>query len=71
MAQEEESLPIGLVEEMVREVEDDGEICRDEGGSGVDLLGQGQHDEASPSRAGGEVRWWVNVFRDYVWDGQE
>ena len=20
---------------------------------------------------GGEIRWWINMFRGYVWDGQE
>ncbi|EPS99274.1 hypothetical protein FOMPIDRAFT_1050784 [Fomitopsis schrenkii] len=64
----EEALPIGLTQEMVNEVEEDGEICRDEGGAGVDvaasLAGGGW---ASPG--GAEVRLWVNVFRGYVWDG--
>lgn len=55
---------------MVREVEDDSEICRDEGGGGVDTLSQSQRTEGL-SRGGGEVRWWVNSFRNYVWDGQE
>ena len=41
-----------LVREMIGAVKADGEVCRDEGGAG----------------GGGEVRWWVNVFRGYVWD---
>ena len=32
---QEEDLPIGLTQEMVDEVERDGEICRDDGGGGV------------------------------------
>jgi len=51
----EERLTVGLAGEMIGAVEADGEVCRDEGGTG----------------GGGEVRWWVNVFRGYVWDGQE
>ncbi|EKM52830.1 uncharacterized protein PHACADRAFT_100277 [Phanerochaete carnosa HHB-10118-sp] len=55
----EESLPIGLVQEMVLEVEGVGEICRDEGEGRLDAFGRGQ-----------EVRWWMNIFHDLVWDGQ-
>ena len=62
----EEDLPIGLTQEMVDEVERDGEICRDDGGGGVSTVSS--HWATS---GGGEVRWWVNVFRGYVWDGQE
>jgi len=56
----EEHIPIGLAQEMVQEVEDVGEICRDECGSGVGVFGNQ-----------GEIRWWPNVFRGYVWDGHE
>lgn len=62
---------------MVAEVEMDGEICRDDGGPGVALFassgaGAGVAGEASwAAGEGGEVRWWVNIFRGYVWDGQE
>ncbi|OCH87834.1 hypothetical protein OBBRIDRAFT_795815 [Obba rivulosa] len=62
----EEELPIALVQEMVGEVEDAGEICRDESESGVSIPTVGAGRWAS-----GEVRWWVNVFRGYVWDGHE
>lgn len=58
---QEEAIPIGLAQEMVVEVEDEGEICRDEGGAGISAAGLSQN---------GEVRWWVNIFRGYVWDGQ-
>ncbi|CAL1697693.1 unnamed protein product [Somion occarium] len=60
---QEEQLPIGLAQEMVIEVEDAGEICRDEGGSGVGIF--------AGRDGSGEVRWWVNIFKGYVWDGQE
>ena len=53
----EERMTVGLAEEMIGAVEVDGEICRDEG--------------VSTGVGGGEVRWWGNVFRGYVWDGQE
>jgi len=57
----EERLTVGLAREMIGAVEADGEVCRDDGGAGGGSGGVG----------GGEVRWWVNVFRGYVWDGQE
>jgi len=55
----EEGMTIGLAGEMIGAVEVDGEICRDEGGA-----------RAGANAGGGEVRWWANVFRGYVWDGQ-
>src|SRR5882762_6393344 len=57
VAAEEDRKSVVLAEEMIGAVEVDGEICRDEG--------------ASTGVGGGEVRWWGNVFRGYVWDGQE
>ncbi|KAH9943659.1 EAP30/Vps36 family-domain-containing protein [Amylocystis lapponica] len=65
---QEDGLPIPLAQEMVSEVEDEGEICRDEGGSGIDVSAGGKRD--GWAEGSGEVRWWVNVFRSYVWDGQ-
>ena len=56
---QEEQIPIGLAQDMVCEVEDAGEICRDEGGEGIGVF------NARP-----ESRWWVNIFKDYTWDGQ-
>ncbi|THH15875.1 hypothetical protein EW146_g4671 [Bondarzewia mesenterica] len=53
-----ENVPVGLVAEMIGEAEMVGEVCRDEG---QDAGGVGE---------GVQVRWWVNVFKDYVWDGQ-
>ncbi|PIL26133.1 hypothetical protein GSI_11888 [Ganoderma sinense ZZ0214-1] len=66
---QEEDLPIGLTQEMLDEVETDGEICRDDGGSGVDMFSESLG--GTEGGAGGEVRYWVNIFRGYVWDGQE
>ena len=54
---------------MVAEVEMDGEICRDDGGSGVSIFSSTSAPWAASE--GGEVRWWINIFRGYVWDGQE
>jgi ESCRT-II complex subunit VPS36 len=54
----EEGLAVGMVGEMIGEVEREGGVCRDEGAS---WLGGG----------GMEVRWCENVFTGYVWDGQE
>ena len=65
---QEEDLPIGLTQEMLDEVETDGEICRDDGGAGVDMFSESLG--GSEGGAGGEVRYWVNIFRGYVWDGQ-
>lgn len=64
---QEEDLPIGLTQEMLDEVEMDGEICRDDGGTGVDMFSS----ESLGTAGGGEVHYWVNIFREYVWDGQE
>lgn len=57
----EEQLPIGLAQDMILEVEETGDICRDEGGAGVNML---------DTRQGGETQWWPNIFTGYVWDGQ-
>jgi ESCRT-II complex subunit VPS36 len=54
----EEGLTVGLAGEMIADVERDGDICRDEGWSSAGV-------------GGGELRWWVNMFKGYVWDGQE
>lgn len=57
----EEQLPIGLAQDMILEVEETGDICRDDGGAGVNML---------DARQGGETQWWPNIFTGYVWDGQ-
>jgi ESCRT-II complex subunit VPS36 len=54
----EENITMGLSTEMIAAVEADGEICRDDSGSSV--VG-----------GGAELRWWVNIFAGYVWDGQD
>jgi len=33
--------------------------------------GDGEVCRDEGGAGGGEIRWWVNVFRGYVWDGQE
>ncbi|KIP05696.1 hypothetical protein PHLGIDRAFT_128721 [Phlebiopsis gigantea 11061_1 CR5-6] len=55
----EEQLPLGLVQDMVGEAEDAGDVCRDEAEGRVGAGARAQ-----------EVRWWANVFLGYVWDGQ-
>jgi len=57
----EERLTVSLAAEMINEVEDDGHICRDDGISVIKGGGSG---------GSAEVRWWMNIFRGYVWDGQ-
>ncbi|KAJ7687135.1 EAP30/Vps36 family-domain-containing protein [Mycena rosella] len=53
-----EKVAVGLAAELVGELEGEGGVCRD--------------DEACMIRGGGaEVRFWGNVFKGYVWDGQE
>jgi ESCRT-II complex subunit VPS36 len=45
---------------MVKAVEADGFICRDEA-----------ENEIQGGAGSGAVRWWGNMFSGYVWDGQE
>lgn len=54
-----ENVTVSLAGEMIAEVEKDGEICRDE----VQVDG--------PFGGGRDIRWWINIFEDYVWDGQQ
>ena len=61
----EENLPIGLAQDMVLEVEDAGGICRDDGNSGVSSV----FSAGAWGGGGSDVRWWVNVFVGYSWDG--
>ncbi|KZT00402.1 uncharacterized protein LAESUDRAFT_666244 [Laetiporus sulphureus 93-53] len=69
---QEEGLPIGLTQEMVNDAEGDSFICRDEGGSGVNVTANTAGAwRGWASEGSGEVRYWPNIFRDYVWDGQE
>ncbi|EGN92648.1 hypothetical protein SERLA73DRAFT_79454 [Serpula lacrymans var. lacrymans S7.3] len=59
---QEENITMGLAGDMIVAVEADGEICRDDEGASIKGGGSG---------SGVEVRWWVNIFRDYMWDGQD
>ena len=62
----EEQLPIGLVQDMLDEVEEAGDVCRDEGEEKI-----GGVVNLSLNGGGGqEIYWWVNVFQSYVWDGE-
>ena len=54
-----ERLPVGLVEELVNEVEERGDICRDDPLSWT-----------SDAGVGVEVRWLLNAFTGYTWDGE-
>ena len=58
----EEGLSVSLVKEMVEAAERDGGIVRDDANAAI--LGGG-------GVGGSQLRWWVNVFERYVWDGQE
>jgi ESCRT-II complex subunit VPS36 len=58
----EEGITVGLAGEMIKTVESDGDICRDDGSAAINGGGSG---------AGVELRWWMNVFKGYIWDGQE
>ncbi|KAF7296548.1 GLUE N-terminal domain-containing protein [Mycena chlorophos] len=53
----EEGVPVALATELVAAVENDGEVCRDDGASMI---------------KGGDVetRWWGNIFHGVAWDGQ-
>lgn len=57
----EEDLPFSLVNELLQVVEADNHIIRDDAAAA--LVGGG-------GVAGAQVRWWVNVFHGYIWDGQ-
>lgn len=56
-----EMLAVGLIEELISEVEDRGDIVRDDPSAMNERLGA----------IGLDVRWWANGFVGYVWDGQE
>ncbi|KIJ64342.1 hypothetical protein HYDPIDRAFT_28786 [Hydnomerulius pinastri MD-312] len=58
---QEESITISLATEMVSAVEADGVICRDDEQSAIKGGGSG---------SGSELRWTLNLYREYVWDGQ-
>jgi ESCRT-II complex subunit VPS36 len=58
----EEGITVGLAGEMIGAVENDGDVCRDDGSAAIKGGGSG---------TGFELRWWMNVFKDYIWDGQD
>ncbi|KAF5376388.1 hypothetical protein D9757_008654 [Collybiopsis confluens] len=74
-----EGITIALAEEMVQLVERDGGVSRDDGRCVIhERLSERslEHDGDTGGGAGawtggGEVKWWINVFFGYVWDGQE
>ncbi|KAL4077964.1 EAP30/Vps36 family-domain-containing protein [Scleroderma citrinum] len=57
---QEENITITLTTEMVEAVEADGVICRDDERSAIKGGGSG---------SGSELRWSLNIFRNYEWDG--
>lgn len=58
----EEKLTIDLVSEMMDAVEFDGAVCRDDSSAAITGGGSGTVSE---------LRWWGNLFVDYIWDGSE
>ncbi|KAJ3759099.1 EAP30/Vps36 family-domain-containing protein [Lentinula raphanica] len=60
---QEEGMTISLTAEMLDIVEEDGDICRDDGRS---VIQENQGDVVVV----GEVNWWANLFLGYTWDGQ-
>lgn len=64
-----QGMTIGLVLEMMSVVEGDGEVCRDDARSVIDERREGEA-ELGGMVVLGEVKWAVNVFRGWVWDGE-
>ncbi|KAI6012917.1 EAP30/Vps36 family-domain-containing protein [Pisolithus microcarpus] len=58
---QEEKITISLTAEMIEAVEVDGVVCRDDERSAIRGGGSG---------SGSELRWTLNMFEEYVWDGQ-
>ncbi|KAI6039453.1 EAP30/Vps36 family-domain-containing protein, partial [Pisolithus marmoratus] len=58
---QEENITISLAAEMIEAVELDGVVCRDDEWSAIRGGGSG---------SGSELRWTLNTFEEYVWDGQ-
>ncbi|KAF9221784.1 vacuolar protein sorting-associated protein 36 [Gyrodon lividus] len=57
---QDEIITISLATEMITAVEADGVICRDDASSAIRGGGSG---------SGSELRWSLNLFQDYIWDG--
>jgi ESCRT-II complex subunit VPS36 len=58
----EEGITVGLSSEMIAAVEVNGSICRDD--TATAIVGGG-------TSSGAELKWWANLFVDYLWDGQD
>lgn len=56
-----ESLNVGLVAQLMLEVEGRGDVCRDDIASAVGTAGA----------TGVDIKWWPNAFVGYEWDGEE
>lgn len=54
-------MTISLATEMILAVEADGVLCRDDEVSAIRGGGSG---------SGSELRWTLNKFEGYIWDGQ-
>jgi ESCRT-II complex subunit VPS36 len=56
-----ENVSVGLAKELIAAVEEEGDVCRDDGVNAIRQRGAGEES----------VTWWHNVFRGWQWDGQE
>ncbi|TFK65876.1 hypothetical protein BDN72DRAFT_800733 [Pluteus cervinus] len=63
----EEGMTVGLIGEMLGEVEREGGIVRDDGNMAI--VGGGSGVGTGTALVSEELRWWVNVFVECVWDG--
>ncbi|EJD05043.1 uncharacterized protein FOMMEDRAFT_105283 [Fomitiporia mediterranea MF3/22] len=68
---EDEALSVGLVEELVSEVEEKGDICREDPLTVMAVDAESGDGGGGGMSVGIEVKWWPNVFVGYAWDGQE
>jgi ESCRT-II complex subunit VPS36 len=59
---QEEGITVGLAGEMIAAMEEDESVWRDDGSVAIGGGGSG---------SGVEVKWWINILKGYVWDGQE
>jgi ESCRT-II complex subunit VPS36 len=53
-----ENMTVALAAEMIHAVENEGDVCRDDGMNGG-------------SGAAVEIKWWPNTFKGYEWDGHK
>ncbi|KAJ4001799.1 vacuolar protein sorting-associated protein 36 [Lentinula boryana] len=61
---QEEGMTISLTAEMLNIVEEDGDVCRDDGRCVI-------QENSKDVLVLGEVNWWANLFLGYTWDGQQ